>query len=68
MAIWGDAAGDAYVTDSVPRLHRVDSGGRRLGVCRPVLNGAHGIYGTVEGDLFLAEGNPSRVTRLALLP
>lgn len=67
VAIWGDAEGNAYVVDSVPRLHLIDGGGKRLGLCRPVLNGAHGIYGNARGDLFLAESNPSRVTRLALL-
>jgi hypothetical protein len=64
VAIWGDAAGDAYVTDSVPRLHRLGPNGERRGVCRPVLNGAHGLCGGPGGDLYLAETNPSRVTRL----
>ncbi len=67
VAIWGDEAGNAYVTDSVPRLHLIDAGGRPVGLCRPVLNGAHGIFGNAAGDLFLAEGNPSRVTRLVRL-
>lgn len=67
VAIWGDAEGNAYITDSVPRLHCRGPGGKTLGVCRPVLNGAHGIFGTPSGDLFLAEGNPSRVTRLRLM-
>ncbi len=67
VGIWGDANGDAYVTDSVPRLHRIGAGGERKGVCRPVLNGAHGIFGGPGGDLYLAESNPSRVTRLRRL-
>jgi peptidylglycine monooxygenase len=67
VAIWGDAAGDCYITDSVPRLHRIGPKGERKGLCRPVLNGAHGIFGTPGGDLFLAEVNPSRLTRLRLL-
>jgi hypothetical protein len=25
---------------------------------------AHGIFGTPDGDILLAEGNPSRITRL----
>jgi hypothetical protein len=67
VAIWGDASGDSFITDSVPRLHRIGPKGERKGVCRPVLNGAHGIFGTPSGDLFLAETNPSRLTRLRLL-
>jgi NHL repeat len=67
MAIWGDAEGRAYVTDQVPSLHLIGPGGERLGRARPVLNGAHGIFGTAEGDLLLAEGNPSRLTRLRLI-
>jgi hypothetical protein len=39
-----------------------------LGRCRPMLNGAHGIFGTPDGDILLAEGNPSRITRLRLQP
>ena len=42
----------------------LDAAGRRLGRCRPVLNGAHGLWGGADGSLYLAEGNPSRVTRL----
>ena len=41
--------------------------GAILGRCRPVLNGAHGLFGTPEGDILLAEGNPSRITRLRRL-
>jgi DNA-binding beta-propeller fold protein YncE len=62
--IWGDADGHLYIVDGVPTLTRLDASGRRVGRCRPVLNGAHGMWGT-GGLLFLAEGNPSRITRLA---
>jgi peptidylglycine monooxygenase len=64
VAIWGDAADNLFVTDSVPSLHMLDPDGGRIGRCRPVLNGAHGIFGTPDGDLLLAESNPSRVSRL----
>lgn len=67
VGIWGDAEGRAYVTDMVPSLHLVSPHGVRLGRCRPVLNGAHGIFGTPGGDLLLAESNPSRITRLRRL-
>ncbi len=67
VAIWGDEAGNAYVTDMVPSLQKIGANGERLGRCRPMLNGAHGIFGTPEGDLLLAEGNPSRITKLRRL-
>jgi len=63
--IWSDGAGHVYVTDSVPSLALLTEAGRRLGRCRPVLNGAHGITGDRRsGVLYLSEGNPSRLTRL----
>jgi len=67
VALWGDAEGNAYVTDMVPSLQKIGPNGERLGRCRPFLNGAHGIFGTPEGDILLAETNPSRITRLRLL-
>jgi hypothetical protein len=67
VAIWGDAQGNAFVTDQTPNLHMFNADGHLLGRCRPVLNGAHGIFGNASGDLFLAETNPSRLTRLVRL-
>lgn len=64
MDIWSDPEGAVYVTDQVPRLSRLSPDGTLTGRCRPVLNGAHGICGDVRGRLYLAEVNPSRVTRL----
>jgi hypothetical protein len=64
VAIWGDDEGCAYVSDMVPSLQKIGPKGERLGRCRPMLNGAHGIFGTPDGDILLAEGNPSRITRL----
>jgi 6-bladed beta-propeller len=64
LDVWGDADDNLYVTDLVPTLTKVAPDGRRLGRCRPVLNGAHGIWGDGQGRLYLAEPNPSRVTRL----
>ena len=52
----------------VPSLQKIGPKGERLGHCRPLLNGAHGIFGTPDGDILLAEGNPSRITRLRLQP
>ena len=37
-------------------------------MCRPVLNGAHGIWRDGEGRLYLAELSPSRLTRLVPEP
>ncbi|WP_204315660.1 hypothetical protein, partial [Stenotrophomonas maltophilia] len=51
MAIWGDAQGRSYITDQVPSLHLIGADGVRLGRARPVLNGAHGLFGTPEGDI-----------------
>jgi hypothetical protein len=68
MAIFGTPAGHLYVTDSVPRLTMLSWDGELLGRCRPVLNGAHGLSGDLSGNLYLAEGNPSRVTRLVPVP
>jgi peptidylglycine monooxygenase len=69
LAIWGDGGGQLYITDSVPSVTLMSETGTRIGRCRPVLNGAHGIAGDVNsGVLYLAEGNPSRVTRLVPMP
>ena len=64
VGIWGDRSGRIYVTDEVPSLHCLGPDGSRIGRARPMLNGAHGIFGTAEGVLYLAESNPSRITRL----
>jgi peptidylglycine monooxygenase len=62
--ICADAEGRLYVSDAVPTLTCLAPDGTRLGRCRPVLNGAHGLIGAPDGTIYLAEGNPSRVTRL----
>ncbi len=62
--IWGDAKGRLYVSDGIPTLTCLAPDGTRIGRCRPVLNGAHGLTGAADGTLYLAEGAPSRVTRL----
>ena len=64
VAVWGDAKGCLYVTDETPGLTLLGPTGERMGRCRPVLNGAHGIWGTPVGVIYLAETNPSRITRL----
>ncbi len=66
--MWSDGDGHIFVSDSVPSLALMTETGERLGRCRPVLNGAHGITGNSRnGMLYLSEGNPSRLTRLTPL-
>lgn len=66
--LWADADGCVYVSDGVPTLTKLAPDGTRLGRCRPVLNGAHGMCGGADGSIYLAEGNPSRLTRLVPIP
>lgn len=68
MDIWSDGDGHIYVTDQVPRLTRYDASGTVTGCCRPVLNGGHGLWGDRQGNLYLAEVSPSRITRLVRSP
>ena len=57
--------GSFYVTDQVPRLSWFGGDGKLLGRCRPVLNGAHGMWRDAKsGVIYLAEQTPSRITRL----
>lgn len=67
MDLYEDDSGMVYVTDQIPRLSMLSPDGRLVGRCRPVLNVPHGVWGNAEGDIFLAEMNPSRVTKLAVL-
>lgn len=64
MDIFQDAAGRLFVTDQIPRLSMLSRDGALLGRCRPVLNGAHGMWGDQAGNLYMAEINPGRLTRL----
>lgn len=45
MDIFQDTADRIYVTDQIPRLSLLGPDGALLGRCRPVLNGAHGMWG-----------------------
>lgn len=55
------------VSDQVPRVTLFSHDGHVTGRCRPVLNGAHGIWGSPDGSIFCAEMIPSRLTRLERL-
>jgi DNA-binding beta-propeller fold protein YncE len=68
MDIYADATGIVHVSDQIPRLTALDGAGRVVGRCRPVWNGGHGIAGDRQGNIYLAEQNPSRVTKLEPLP
>jgi peptidylglycine monooxygenase len=68
MDVFSDTAGRIYVTDQVPRLTLLSPDGTLLGRCRPVLNGAHGLWGDAAGTLYLAELSPTRLTRLVPEP
>jgi hypothetical protein len=65
MDVHGGPDGSFYVTDQVPRLSWFAGDGKLLGRCRPVLNGAHGMWRDAKsGVIYLAEQTPSRITRL----
>jgi peptidylglycine monooxygenase len=64
MDVHGGPDGSFYVTDHVPRLSHYSAAGKLIGRCRPVLNGAHGMWAGPGGVLYLAEQVPSRLTRL----
>lgn len=66
MDLFATEAG-ILVTDQVPRLSLLSPDGTLLSRCRPVLNGAHGIWGDAVGNLYLAELSPTRLTRLVPL-
>ncbi len=68
MDICTDPAGRIYVTDQVPRLHLLGPDGTALDMCRPVLNGGHGVWRDAAGRIYLAELSPSRLTRLVPEP
>ncbi len=60
--------GTILVTDQVPSLTCFAPDGERLGRARPSLKGAHGIARAADGTLYLAEIDPTSVTRLSHCP
>ncbi len=56
--------GVVLVTDQVPSVTAFAPDGARLGRSRPSLNGAHGIALGRDGAIYLAEIEPSYVTKL----
>lgn len=67
MAIYEDADGFIYVTDQIPRLSMFAPDGTLVGRCRPVFNGAHGIGGDADGNLYMTEMSPPGITKLTRL-
>jgi peptidylglycine monooxygenase len=67
MKIWVDERGLVFVTDQIPRITMLSAEGALLGRCRGAINGAHGIGGDADGNLFLAELPPQEITRLERL-
>ena len=67
MDVYEDADGFVYVTDQIPRLSMFAPDGALVGRCRPVFNGAHGIAGDAEGNLYMTEMSPPGITKLTRL-
>jgi len=70
IAAWGgEEVADGHMLSVHPdgRVFVVDrdaQDGTLIGRCRPVLNGAHGMWLSPDGRIFLSEQNPPRLTRL----
>ncbi|MEO8005526.1 MAG: peptidyl-alpha-hydroxyglycine alpha-amidating lyase family protein [Betaproteobacteria bacterium] len=67
MSICADSSQTIYVSDQIPRLTAMSTDGTLLGVCRPVLNWAHGLAVDTVGNFYLSESRPNRITRLTVV-
>jgi peptidylglycine monooxygenase len=67
MQIWIDDRGLVFVTDQIPRISLLSPDGKLIGRCRGAINGAHGLSGDAEGNLYLAELPPQYITKLERL-
>ena len=67
MQIWVDDRDMVFVTDQIPRISLLSADGKLVGRCRGAINGAHGISGDAEGNLYLAELPPQEITKLERL-
>jgi sugar lactone lactonase YvrE len=63
MDIWGNAAGDLFVSDQTPRIVRLGADGTFKGAMRAFAVYPHGLWGDAEGNLFVAEQLPSGVAK-----
>ena len=66
MDICEDDQGMILITDQIPRLSMLSPNGGLVGRCRAVWNMAHGVAANGTGDIFLAEMQPNRITKLAV--
>lgn len=67
MQIWIDRRDLVFVTDQVPRISLLTLDGELVGRCRGAVNGAHGLCGDADGNLYLAELPPQEITKLERL-
>ncbi len=67
MDLCVDARGLIFLADQTPSLILLSPGGERLGRCKPVDEGAHGVAINAAGDVFLSELTPPRITKLTRL-
>jgi peptidylglycine monooxygenase len=64
MQIWIDDRDLVFVTDQIPRISLLTLDGKLVGRCRGAINGAHGLSGDTDGNLYLSELPPQEVTKL----
>ena len=67
MQIWIDDRDLVFVTDQIPRISLLTLDGRLVGRCRGAINGAHGLAGDADGNLYLSELPPQEITKLERL-
>jgi len=67
MQIWIDDRDLVFVTDQIPRISLLTLDGKLVGRCRGAINGAHGLCGDAQGNLYLSELPPQEITKLERL-
>ena len=67
MQIWIDDRDLVFVTDQIPRISLLTLDGKLVGRCRGAINGAHGLAGDAQGNLYLSELPPQEITKLERL-
>jgi len=67
MQIWIDDRDLVFVTDQIPRISLLTLDGKLVGRCRGAVNGAHGLAGDAQGNLYLSELPPQEITKLERL-
>ena len=60
----GRLTGKSYKVGGTPVNYGYDADGHLIGRCRGAINGAHGLSGDAEGNLYLAELPPQEITKL----